>query len=139
MKINPYLVFRGNAEEALTFYADLLKGKLNIMRYSEMPGDMKMPEEMAKAVMHASITVKDEVILMGTDSFEGMGPKFTYGDSFFVSCTISEVAEAERVFAKLSEGGKVIMKLEKQFWGDALGMCVDKFGTYWMIDQPLPK
>lgn len=135
MRINPYLVFRGNAEEALTFYAGILNGKLEIMRYSEMPGDMEMPKEMANAVMHAGIKVNDEVLLMGTDSFEGMGPKFNYGDSFFVSCDLETDAEAERVFTELSAGGKVLRKLEKQFWGDKFGMCVDKYGTYWMINH----
>ncbi|MCH9664507.1 MAG: VOC family protein [Gammaproteobacteria bacterium] len=133
MKTTPYLVFRGNAEEAFNYYKDVLKGELNLMRYSEMPGDMKMPGDMAKKVMHVGLLVNGEAKLMGTDSFEGMGPKFTYGDSFFVSLEADSEKEGEETFAKLSEGGKIMMEFKAQYWGDMLGMCVDKFGVYWMI------
>lgn len=136
MKTTPYLVFQGDAREALTFYADVLGGKAEIMPYSEMPGDMKMPDEMADAVMHGSVRVDDNPVVMATDSVGGMGPKFTYGDSFFVCCSFGKDEDkADKIFDALCDGGKVIRKFEKQFWGDKLGMCVDKFGVYWMIDQ----
>ena len=44
------------------------------------------------------------------------------------------VAEAERLFAGISEGGKVTMPLEKTFWAERFGMCTDRFGVSWMVN-----
>lgn len=46
----------------------------------------------------------------------------------------SDEAKLTEYFNKLSVGGKVTMKLEKQFWGDTFGMLVDKFGVQWMVN-----
>lgn len=134
MRVNPYLVFRGNAEEALNYYNSILNGDLEIMKYDQMPGDMEMPAEMKEKVMHGAIKQDGVELVMATDSMPGMGPQFTYGDSFFVCITEEDVARAKEVFAGLSQDGKVIMELKEQFWGDQFGMCVDKFGVYWMMN-----
>jgi PhnB protein len=46
------------------------------------------------------------------------------------------VAEAERVFAALAEGGEVIMTFQPTFWSDGFGMLKDRFGTHWMVAAP---
>ena len=42
-------------------------------------------------------------------------------------------ADADRIFAALSEGGKVDMPLDKTFWSPRFGMLTDKFGVAWMV------
>jgi PhnB protein len=59
----------------------------------------------------------------GEASFEG----------FSLSITVADEAEANRVFAALSEGGLVTMPLEKTFWAPKFGMLQDRFGIGWMI------
>lgn len=141
MKNLPYLVFRGNAEEAFNYYKEVFGGKLELMPYSQMPGieKMNLSEEMLKKVMHVSLKQGDHAILMGTDSIAGMGPKFTYGDSFFVSSHPDSEKDARKVFDSLSKDGKLMRPLEKQSWGDLFGMCTDKYGTHWMITYAEPK
>ena len=51
-----------------------------------------------------------------------------------VSLHVDEEAEAERVFAALSEGGEVTMPLAETFWARRFGMFTDRYGTPWMIN-----
>jgi PhnB protein len=55
-----------------------------------------------------------------------------------VNYAAPDAAEAKRVFDALAEGGQVTMPLAEAFFSPAFGMCVDRFGTPWMItaDQP---
>ena len=50
------------------------------------------------------------------------------GSNFALFVTFSEKEEQEEVFAKLSEGGKVLFPLKNGF-----GMLLDKFGIQWML------
>jgi PhnB protein len=55
-------------------------------------------------------------------------------EGFSLSITLTDEAEAERVFAALSgDGGLVTMPLEKTFWAPKFGMLQDKFGVGWMV------
>lgn len=51
-----------------------------------------------------------------------------------ITLNYATVAEAERVFKALSEGVKVTMPLQPTFWAKIWGMCVDRFGTPWIIN-----
>ena len=57
-------------------------------------------------------------------------PKF---EGFSLSLTVPTEAEAERVFAALSQGGSVTMPLMTTFWAPKFGMLDDRFGVSWMI------
>ena len=81
-------------------------------------------------IMHARLVV-DGMALMGADV-----PPDSYGPSqnFAVSLLVKEPAEAERVFAALSENGKVGMPIQQTFWSVRFGMFVDQFDTPWMVN-----
>jgi PhnB protein len=70
---------------------------------------------------------------MGSDSVPGMGGDLVVGNNFHVSIVAEDKKEADRVFQKLSEGGKVGMPLANAPWGPYFGMCADKFGVNWMV------
>ena len=72
-------------------------------------------------------------VLMGSDVPEG-APQVAVGNNVNVSHTPETLAACEQRFAKLSDGGTVTMPLEKQFWGDVFGSCVDRFGVHWMVN-----
>lgn len=129
--IQPYLNFGGRCEEAVEFYRKAIGAELRMMmRFKEAPEkDTDLPECFQDKVMHASLQIGDTVLMAsdgrceGTATFEG----------FSISITVPDEAEAERVFAALSEGGLVTLPLEQTFWSPKFGMLQDRFGVSWMV------
>jgi PhnB protein len=136
MQLSPYLSFKGDCEAAFKHYEECLGGKIQFkMTWGESPMANEVPAEFRDKVMHASITV-GETTLLGADS-----PPDHYEEPRGLSVTIAPktLAEAERIFKSLSEGGKVTMPLEKTFWTAGFAMFTDRFGIPWMIsteEQP---
>ncbi|CAN5254707.1 VOC family protein [soil metagenome] len=130
--LNPYLMFDGTASEAMGFYASTLGGKLDVMMQSETPGDVgcAVPDDPSR-VMHAHLACEGGV-LMASDTMPGQPYERMQG--FGLTLTYATVAEAERVFNALAEGGQVRMPLAKTFWVESFGMLVDRFGTPWLIN-----
>jgi PhnB protein len=92
-----------------------------------------MPAEMQDKIMHVSLPMSKETMLMGSDTGGEWAPSFVQGNNFSISINPESKEEADRIFGKLSEGGKVTMPLNNTFWGDYFGMFTDKFGINWMI------
>jgi PhnB protein len=126
--LNPYLSFRDNAREAMTFYQEVFGGELALNTFGEF-GDKEAPE--ANLIMHAALTSSDGIQLMGSDTAPGM--EFTPPAGITVSLS-GDDDELHGWFEKLAEGGTVSMPLEKQMWGDEFGMVTDRFGTPWMVN-----
>jgi PhnB protein len=134
--INPYLTFNGNCEQAFNFYKSVFGGEFPYVgRFSEMPPQegFEIPEEMKNQIMHISLPISEETILMGSDAGEDWGPKNVVGNNISISISTSSKEEADRLFEKLSEGGQVTMPIESTFWGDYFGMCIDQFDINWMV------
>jgi PhnB protein len=131
MKITPYLNFNGQCAEAFKFYEQALGGKISfIMTWGEMPGADQFPPETHKLIMHATLSVGDDV-LMGSDA---PPDRYEAPKGLYVSLHPGSVAEGNRIFGALSEKGNVTMPFEKTFWSPGFGMCVDRFGIPWMIN-----
>lgn len=133
-QLNPYLTFDGNAREAMEFYHSVFGGELRINTFGEFGSD---DPAIADKVMHAMLTTDRGYILMASDTAPGM--PHTPGDT--ISCSLSgDPGEGlEEAWEKLSDGGTVTMPFEKQMWGDLYGMCIDRFGTPWMVDVVAPQ
>lgn len=135
--VNIYLNFDGDCEAAFQFYQQAFGGELGeISRFGEMPlqeGMPPMPEEMKNQIMHVSLPISKETILMGSDVGGEWSAYFQRGNNFSVSVNTDELAEADRLFAALAEGGEITMPIGDVFWGDYFGMLVDKFGINWMV------
>jgi PhnB protein len=131
MNIHPYLGFNGDCENAFEFYEKVLGGKIVFrMTWGEMPEADRFPSEMHKRIMHATLNIGDAV-LMGADSPPGQFEKPT---GMHVSIHLNDVVEGERIFNALAENGNVTMPFQKTFWSPGFGMCMDRFGTPWMIN-----
>ena len=131
MQINPYLNFNGDCAEAFKFYAQVLGGKSNfMMTWGEMPGADQFPKEMHQLIMHASLSVGDQV-LMGADA---PPDRYHAPKGMNVSIHVKEKSEAERIFNALAEGGNATMPFSETFWSPGFGMCVDRFGIPWMVN-----
>ncbi len=130
MEIQPYLFFEGRCEEALEFYRRALGAEVTmLMRFSESPEPAMCGAASGDKVMHASLRIGESTILASDGRCEGQ-PRF---QGFSLSLTVGNEAEAERLFALLSEGGQVQMPLAKTFFSPRFGMVTDRFGVLWMI------
>lgn len=131
MKMNPYLTFNGNCEEAFNTYAKILGGKIEAMLpFEGTPSEGYVPAEWKNKIMHACLSFGDNK-LMASDGPSDRSEKM---QGISVALHAEEPVEAERLFNALSEGGKVTMPLEETFWARKFGMLVDRFGTPWMIN-----
>jgi PhnB protein len=129
--VQPYLFFGGRCEEAIEFYRKALNAEVErLVRFNEAPeGQPGLPECFQEKVMHASLRIGETTIMASDGQCEGPA---TF-ESFSLSITVPDEAEADRVFAALSEGGLVTMPLEKTFWAPKFGMLQDRFGVGWMV------
>ena len=133
MRLDIYLNYRGNCEEAFRFYEQHLGGKLgHVSRHGEFPNP-NIPPEFVGKVMHAPLELANTVV-MGADI-----PSAEPMRSAYLSLELDTEKDAERVYALLSEGGEVFMKMEKTFFANRFAMLRDRFGTSWMILHELSK
>ncbi|WP_445454128.1 VOC family protein [Flavobacterium sp. 25HG05S-40] len=137
--INPYLIFNGNCEEAFLFYQSVFGGEFQYMgRFSDMPPSVDEncpppPTDEANRIMHVSLPIGKDSILLGSDSTSQSGD-VAMGANVSMSINTESRAEAATLFNGLSAGGNIIMALQDTFWGAYFGMFVDKFGIHWMIN-----
>ena len=134
MQLTPYLMFNGNCEEALNFYAKTIGGDIqNLSRFEGSPVEGVTSDK--QKVMHAN--------------FEGKGISFMASDgaqqtvanigNIHLCIDFKDAAAMENVFNAMSEGGKVTMPLQDTFWGAKFGMFTDKFGINWMFNNEVAK
>lgn len=140
-RTNTYLNFRHETEEAFNFYRSVFGGEFvgGINRFSDIPpheGVPEIAEEDKHLVMHIALPILGGHMLMGTDAPESMGLKVIMGNNVHISLEPDTRKDTERLFAALSEEGKVTMPLQDMFWGDYYGSCTDKFGVHWMVNCP---
>jgi PhnB protein len=135
MKMNTYLNYGGNCGEAFRFYEKELGGKINmLMTHGQSPVPGGVPPEMKDAVLHASITIGDTAIMASDvppDRFQPMR-------SVYLCLTADSDADAERIYALLSEGGQVFMPIQETFFATRFAQLRDRFGTSWMIIHEKP-
>ena len=137
MKVNTYLNFGGNCEEAFHFYEKNLGGKImGLMKWSQMPDAGKhTPPGFENSVLHGRMTLGDTAI-MASDV-----PGYQPMRSAYLSLSVASDEEAERIYAALADGGEVFMKMGETFFAYRFGQLRDKFGVNWMVihERPMPQ
>jgi len=134
--VNVYLTFNGNCEEAFNFYKSVFEREFPYVgRFKEMPaeGGKPLPPEDAEKIMHISLPISKETMLMGSDTGGEWASHFSRGNNFSISINTDSKENADKYFNGLSAGGQVAMPMNKTFWGDYFGMFTDKFGIQWMV------
>ncbi len=128
MKLEAYLFFPGNTEEAVGFYQSILGGELVITRRGDV--DPTASESEKHLVINASLDT-GSFMLRASDRSDASHEVQTR-----IELTISGSDEADlrRIFDGLSEGGDVKQPLEKMFWGDIFGGLIDKYGIGWQVN-----
>ncbi|MGH7979538.1 MAG: VOC family protein, partial [Limisphaerales bacterium] len=121
--IQSYLFFEGRCEEAIEFYKRALGAEVGmLMRFKDSP---ERPPGMAPGsenkIMHAQVTIGQSVVLMSDGQCSGRAGF----SGFQLSLTSPSESEAEKQFAALADGGKVMMPLAKTFFASKFGMLED--------------
>ncbi len=135
--INTYLTFDGNCKQAFDFYKSVFGGAFSYSStFNEMPPQEGMPpisDDMKDKIMHISLPISKETVLMGSDTGGEWAPNLKVGNNFSISITTDSKDNADHLFKKLATQGQVTMPMEQTFWGDYFGMLTDQFGINWMV------
>src|SRR5688500_8450416 len=127
MKLDIYVNYPGNCEQAFRFYEQNLQGKITgITSHGEQPNP-NIPADWKNAVRHAPIELGNTV-LMGADI-----PNAEPMRSAYLTLRLDTAEEADRIYAILTDGGQIFMKMEETPFAVRFAMLRDKFGTSWML------
>ena len=135
MKMNTYLNYGGNCRQAFRFYEEHLGGKITMMMtHGEAPG-ATAPDDWKDAVLHARMSIGETELLAADVPPERFQPM----RSAYLTLLLDTPAEAEQIYALLSEGGEIFMKMEETFFAIRFAMLRDRFGTSWMLLNERPR
>jgi len=136
MKLLTYLNYGGNCEQAFCFYEQHLGGKITMMmRHGESPAGNEVSANWKNAILHARMILGETELLAADVPPERFQPM----RSAYLSLYVGSIAEAERIYALLSDGGQIFMPMQETFFAFRFAMLRDKFGTSWMIIHARPR
>lgn len=131
MSFNPHVFYGGDCAAAFRRYQEILGGDLVLLTHGDLPdGAPGMPGAEPHHVMHAALTVGED-FLMGADDPTGDGGAKV---GVAVAYTVDDVAEAERIFAALTDGGVVQAPFAPTFFSPGFGAGLDRWGVPWMVN-----
>lgn len=133
--LTPYLNFDGTTEEAFAFYAQVFGGQeLGVARFRDFGASMgQLPEADLDKVANTAVMLPNGTMLMGTDMLASLGQQLNHGNDFALHVEADDLAEAQRLFSALSEGGTISMEPARTEWAEWFAGCTDRFGTEWMV------
>jgi PhnB protein len=130
MELYTYLNYGGNCRQAFEFYVEHLGGKITqLSTHGEAPDPSMVPPERRNDVLHARMEIGGTTLLAADVPPERFQPM----RSAYLSLSLDSNEEAERIYALLSEGGQIFMKMEETFFAHRFAMLRDRFGTSWML------
>lgn len=135
-KINPWINFNGNAEEAFNFYKSVFGGEYTkIIRFKDLVGpDFQVPPKEENKIMQIVLPLSRESMLIGNDVPEILGKVNENENRSKIHVDVESKEEAEKIFNRLSVGGQVEGPLGNSPWGTYSAMFRDKYGIEWIIE-----
>jgi PhnB protein len=136
IKVNPYLMFNGAAEQAIRLYERALGARTEtIMRFTDAPG-MNPSDENKNRVMHAALHIGESQIFIS----DGMPSDVVGTDGNVEVClNFDDVAKMTACFDALAAGGTIRSPLQDTFWGAKFGLLTDAYGVRWMFNCTVEK
>jgi len=130
--LSPYLSFRGNAREAITFYHSVFGGDMTISTFEDFNASQEPSEK--NLVMHSTLTTVGGLTLMASD--RPLAMDYTPGDNYSIILNSPHTDEEEMrgYWSRLVVDGTISMPLTTSMWGDTFGMCTDTFGVSWLMN-----
>src|SRR5690349_15798215 len=133
MKLDVYLNYAGNCEQAFRFYEQHLGGRITMMMsHGQGPNAAALSPEQQRAILHARLELGG-MVLMGAD-IPGAEPM----RSAYITLRVDSEQEAERLYTLLTENGQLFMAMQKTFFANRFAMFRDRFGTSWMLLHEVP-
>ncbi len=130
MKVQAYLAFNGNCQEALNYYADLFNAEIkNRQTYEDKKIDV--PSSFRQKLQHAELKGKN-VHFMAYDA--APDTPINHGNQIHMSVEIGNKDEAQTLFENLSSGGQIHHNFREREWG-YFGRCTDNYGINWMVNS----
>jgi len=128
MKLNVYVNFRGTCADAFRYYEKHLGGTVTSMvTHAQAPVPSPLGSDWQDKVLHGRMRIGDtELMAADIPSAEAMR-------SAYLTLRVDSIAEAERVFSALADGGSVLMPIQETFFAPRFGQVRDRFGVNWMI------
>ena len=137
-RVNTYLNFQGQAEEAFACYAKIFGTEVTALtRFSDMPGAGagELPAGEQNLVMHAELPILGGHVLMSTDMLRSMGHETRIGNNTTLCLDADSREEADRLYGALSEDGSEGSPMADMPWGAYWGVTLDRYGIRWMINH----
>lgn len=129
MKVQSYLAFNGNCQEALKFYGNLFNAEVvNRVTYEDKKIDV--PSSFRQKLQHAELKGKG-VHFMAYDA--SPDTPINHGNQIHMSVDVQDTDGAKSLFNELSKGGQVHHNFREREWGH-YGRCTDRFGINWMVN-----
>jgi len=133
MKIEPYLFFDGQAEEAMAFYEKSLGAQREaIMRWADCPDPVPpecLPPGGPQKIMHGSLLIQGQRLMLS----DGVPTESGGFRGFSLTLQYETQDQAQTAFERLSQDGRVTMPLGPTFFSPCYGMLQDRFGVNWMV------
>lgn len=136
--LNPYLYYKGNASEAMDFYAKHLHGTVDF-KHLFSQGPPPILEEFKDCVMHGVVTVNGSQLFFSDSVGGDCGAPFSVGTNVTINISWTDVVAMTNAFKNMSDGGKITMPLDHQFWGATYGSFIDKFDVPWSFNCQDPE
>jgi len=133
LRLSPYLMMNGNANEAIQFYSKVLGAEVLFNQtFGEMPEnpEFPLPEEAKNLVSHAMLKI-GESDLMFSDNFPGQQSQI--GNQVTICITVKDADKSKQIYEALLEGGEVKMPFQETFFSPGYGIVTDKFGITFQI------
>ena len=135
MKLDVFLSFNGQAEEAFRFYADLFQTEIKgLVRASEMMDPADLPAEKRDKIAWIALDTEN-LTLNGEDVgvFNDLSIPSNHQPNQWLVLSPDGREEADELFAKLAEGGQILYSLENQAFAKFYGRLIDRFGIGWDV------
>lgn len=135
-KINPYIMFKGQAEEAINHYISVFgNGEiLFVQRYGDAKDHVEttISEEDANKFIHASFTLAGQFFFCADQV--GGDQQFPAGGTISLAISCDSDDEIERLYKGLGDSAEIMMPLQQTFWGAKYALFVDKYGITWHLN-----
>jgi len=126
LKINPWINFNGNAQQAFDFYQSVFGGEIQ----KELDENNNL--------MFIKLPIGKENILIANNVPAELGPVNEHENRSKIDISTDNKEEAQRIFNGLSAGGEVEVPMSEGM-GMYFGMFRDKYGIEWIVEYKASK
>jgi len=130
MSLSFHINFNGQCEQAFSFYAEHLGGKIGTMLRVKDSPVQALSEAHGKTIVHANICI-DGVDLAGADVDSSVYEK---PKGFYVLLGVDSEEKVKTYFNALQQDGHVALAPQRTFWSPCYAIVTDRFGVPWKIN-----